>query len=199
MTAETPTPAAGPEVCLTQAAPGLKKLLIGAGWDFTGYDGEPMDVDLCCFVLGRDGQTREDEDFVFYNNPAGAQLSIKHLGDNRTGAGDGDDEAIMVDLDSLSFDVWRIIFVAAIYQGDQNDQSFAQLGKLTLRVEDADGGQEIHRLVLDGAKAGKVTAVRIAEIYRNGVEWFFVPQAEGIEGGLAEAARGYGILISSTT
>jgi tellurium resistance protein TerD len=186
-------------VNLTKASPGLKKLIMGAGWEFLPYEGDPLDIDLCCFVLGRDGQTREDEDFVFYNNPQGAALSVKHLGDNRTGTGDGDDEAIMVDLDSLSFDAWRIVFVVSIYQGNDRDQSFSALRQVILRAENADSGQEINRVSFNGAKMGKATAIKVAELHRDGVEWYLTIMEEPVNGGLAAIAKSYGILISSTT
>lgn len=186
-------------VNLTKTSPGLRKLLVGVGWDWMPYDGEPLDLDLACFVLGRDGQTREDQDFVFYNNPQGAALAVKHLGDNRTGAGDGDNEAIMIDLDNLSFDVWSIVFVVSIYQGEDKDRNFGKLREITTRMENADSGAEIHVHKISGAKLGEATAVKIAEIHRDGVEWHVTPGGEPIKGGLAEAAKSYGLLISSTT
>lgn len=187
------------EVNLTQAYRGLKKLLLGAGWDFNPYEGEPLDIDFSCFVLGRDGMTREDEDFVFYNNPNGAQLAVKHLGDNRTGQGDGDDEAIMVDINNLSFEIWRIILVVSIYQGNERDQGFRDMRELVVRAEDADSGTEIYRSVIPGGTHGGATAIKVGELYRNGIEWIFNPINEPVNGGLAEIARSYGILISSTT
>lgn len=186
-------------VNLTQVSPGLRKLIMGVGWDFLPYDGEALDVDLACFILGRDGMTREDQDFVFYNNPQGAALAVKHLGDNRTGAGDGDDEAIMIDLDSLSFDIWRIVFVVSIYQGEDRDQNFGKLREIVTRAENADSGAEIHRATIPGQQLAEATAVKIAELHRDGVEWHFTPGGEAVRGGLAEAARAYGLLISSTT
>lgn len=199
MNAPKQKPDASGPVNLTQANAGLKKLIVGVGWDFLPYDGDPLDIDLSCFILGRDGMTREDQDFVFYNNQQGAALAVKHLGDNRIGVGDGDDEAIMVDLDNLSFDVWRIVFVVSIYQGDESDTNFSKLDKITFRIENADSGAEVQRMTLQGAKVGAATAVKVAEIYRDGVEWHFVPGGEGIPGGLAAAAKSYGLLISSTT
>jgi len=184
------------ETNLTAENPGLKKLLVGAGWDFLPYNGDPIDIDLSCFALGRDGKTRDDDDFVFYNQPAGAALSIKHLGDNRTGAGDGDDEALMVDLDSLSFDVWRIVFVVSMYQVGEKERTFADLKEATFRVENADSGKEIYRMSFGGVK--DTLAVRVAEIERRGVEWFLRPLNEPVSGGLSAIARDYGILVSSS-
>jgi len=184
---------------LSRENPGLKKLLIGAGWDFNPYDGDPLDVDLSCFALGRDGKTRDDEDFIFYNQPAGAGLSIKHLGDNRTGAGTGDDEAILIDLDSMSFDVWRVVFVVSAYQGNDRDRSLGDLREVTLRIENADNGQELFRMFFGVGDKKDITAVRVAEIERNGTEWTLKNLNEPVSGGLAQIAREYGILISSTT
>lgn len=184
---------------LSKESPGLKKLLIGAGWDFNPYDGDPLDIDLSCFALNREGKTRDDDDFVFYNQPAGAQLAIKHLGDNRTGAGEVDDEAIMIDLDNLNYDIWRIVFVVSIYQGNDNDRSFNDLKEATLRVENADSGSEIFRMFFGGTMPKDITAIRVAEIERNGSEWTLNAINEPVTGGLAEIAKNYGILISSTT
>ncbi len=190
---------ASDDINLTMASAGLRKLLIGTGWTYIPNDTEKPDVDFCCFLIGRDGQTREDEDFVFYNNPQGAGLAVKHLGDDRFSPNDDDDESIIVDLDNMSFDVWRIILVASIYQGNDRDQNFSQIKNLVLRVENHESSAEIHRLTIPGTRVPDATAVKMAEIYREGVQWHFVPLVEPVMGGLAEVARGYGIQISSTT
>jgi tellurium resistance protein TerD len=187
-------------VNLSRNSAGLRKLLIGAGWSFgTHNKHEVMDIDLCCFILGRDNLTREDHDFIFYNNPQGAQLAVKHLGDNRVNINEADNEAIMVDLDAMSFDVWRIIFVASIYQGHEHDQNFSDLKEMVIRAENYDSGAEIARFTLTGDKMGDAAAIKIAEIYREGVEWYFHYMGEPVTKGLSEIAKGYGLLISSTT
>lgn len=189
-------------VSLSQAERGLKRLQIGAGWDFDDTKNDPTDVDLCCFILGKDNMTREDSDFVFYNNPQGAALSVKHLGDNVSNANEADNEAIMIDLDSLSFDAWRIVFVVAIYDGAEHDKSFSKLRSLNIRAENADNGTEIHRFTIKNAAeiigGNNAAALKVAEIYRDGVEWFFMPMVEPAPG-LGEIAKSYGLLISSTT
>jgi tellurium resistance protein TerD len=194
-------PDADQDVNLTKASAGLKKLLIAGGWDFSSASaveaGEPLDMDLSAFILGRDNLTREDEDFVFYNNPQGAQLAVKHLGADR--AGDDADQAVLVDLDNLSFEVWRIVFVASLYQGNEHDQNLSRLTGLTVRIENADTNAVIHAANIPAGGLADSTAVVLGELYRNGVEWHFVPGGKGIPGGLAEAARGYGLQISSTT
>lgn len=191
---------------LTQSTSGLKKILVSAGWDFMPHGGDPLDVDLVCFVLGRDGMTRADEDFVFYNNPNGAGLAVKHLGDNRGGGAEpdapgaeNDNEAIIIDIDNIPFEVWRIVFAITIYQGLEKDQNFGVLQKARLRVENADTGEELVRLTLSSHKMEKATGIKLVELHREGVEWHYAVLKEPVEGGLAEIARSYGILISSTT
>ncbi|NBX66826.1 MAG: hypothetical protein EBQ96_07515 [Proteobacteria bacterium] len=187
-------------VNLTQAARGLKKLNVSISWAFNPYGGKPMDVDFCCFVLGKDGLTREDEDFVFYNNPQGAALAVKMITttDDSTPAS-LQSQTIMVDLDNLSFDVWQVMFVLSIYDGVENDQTFDVLREAVLKVENAEGGAELARLTFSGHKMGDATAIKVAELSRDGVEWHFKALKEPVKEGLASLAKGYGILISSTT
>lgn len=187
---------------LSQMERGLKKLLIGVGWEFEELKNDPLDVDLCCFILGKDNMTREDEDFVFYNNQQGAALAVKHLGDNIANPNEADNEAMLVDLDNLSFDAWRIVFVVAIYQGAEHDKSFKSLRKLSIRMENQENGTEIHRFNIKNATeivgGNGAAALKVAEIYRDGVEWFFMPMVEPAPG-LSDIAKSYGLLISSTT
>lgn len=78
---------------------GLSKVLVGLGWDTNRYDGQnDFDLDVSIFLVGANGKVSGAEDFVFYNNPKGANGAVEHLGDNRTGEGEGDDESIKVDL-----------------------------------------------------------------------------------------------------
>jgi stress response protein SCP2 len=191
-------------VNLTQASQGLKRLNITVTWSFKPYGGKPMDVDFACLALDRHAQTREDTDFVFYSNPQGAGLAIKLLEGAEDGA-EGSSPAslatstIFVDLDNLSFDVWRIMFVLSVYQGVENDQTFDVLKEAVLRIENADTGQELARSIFTNEGMDEATAIKLGEITRDGVEWSFTKIAEAVKDGLADVAQGYGILISSTT
>jgi len=189
---------------LTQTAQGLKKLNVTVTWAFNPYGGKPMDVDFACFVLDRNGMTREDEDFIFYNNPQGAALAVKLLAGAEAGAENSEPASlatstIMVDLDNLSFDIWRVVFVLSIYGGVENDQTFDVLREAVLKVENADGGQELVRTTFSGHKMAEATAIKVGEINRDGVEWHYTALKEPVKEGLASLAKGYGILVSSTT
>lgn len=181
---------------LNQIDPTLRILRVAAGWDLKEYDGENIDVDLSCFVLGKDGHTREDSDFVFYNNLNGVELAVKHLGDNRTGFGARDDEAILIDLQALPYDVYRIVFVLSIYMADERDHTFALVEDAFVRAVNEETERELARDDM-AEKFGDNTAVRFCEIERLGTEWHFRKLYEPVTGGLKEIAEGYGLLITT--
>src|SRR3954451_10678129 len=92
----------GQKVDLTKTNPGLTKVIVGLGWDTNKYDGGlDFDLDSSIFLLGENGKVSTETDFVFYNNPQGGGGAVVHTGDNRTGAGDGDDEQVKVNLTAV--------------------------------------------------------------------------------------------------
>ena len=95
----------GGNVSLSKEAPGMQKMLIGLGWDVRATDGADFDLDGSAFLLNASGKVRSDADFIFYNQPKSADGSVVHTGDNRTGEGEGDDEAIIVELNKVPADV----------------------------------------------------------------------------------------------
>ena len=89
----------GQKVDLTKGNPGLRKITVGLGWDVNRYDsGADFDLDASAFMLGANGKVTRDEDFIFYGNGTHPSGAVVYGGDNRTGAGEGDDEQIHVDL-----------------------------------------------------------------------------------------------------
>ena len=106
----------GQEVNLNEIDPGLHRVFVGVGWNAPAEsDGFPVDIDLTAFLLKPEGRVRRDTDFIFYNNLETESGGVKHRGDNTSGAGDGDDEVIDVDLEKLGFDIDRISFCVTIH------------------------------------------------------------------------------------
>lgn len=185
----------GQKVDLTKGNPSLKHLLIGLGWDVNKYDGgHDFDLDAAAFLLGANGKVRDDEDFVFYNNLKHKSGSVEHMGDNLTGAGEGDDEEIKVDLSKVPADVDKIDFTVTIYDADARKQKFGQVSNAYIRVVDEDSGKEIIRYDL-GEDFSIETAVVVGEIYRNKGEWKFNAIGAGWSGGLAALGRNYGVNV----
>jgi tellurium resistance protein TerD len=184
----------GGNVNLSKEAPGLSKLTIGLGWDVRATDGAAFDIDSSAFLLKADGKVRADQDFIFYNNLKSSDGSVLHSGDNRTGAGDGDDETVNVDLSKVPADVDRIAICVTIHDADARRQNFGQVQKAFVRCVNAAGGTEIARFDLseDGSTE---TALVFGEVYRNGADWKFKAVGQGYKGGLGALASSFGVSV----
>lgn len=185
----------GQKVELTKTNPNLKKVLIGLGWDVKRYDGGyDFDLDAAAFLLGANGKVTSDSDFVFYNqlkHPSGA---VEHMGDNLTGAGEGDDEQIKVDLSKVPANIQKIDFTVTIYEAVQRKQSFGQVENAYIRVVDDVTGTELIHYDL-GEDFSIETAVVVGELYRHGEDWKFNAIGSGFEGGLASLGKNFGVNV----
>ena len=185
----------GQNVDLTKTNPGLKEILIGLGWDTNKYDGgKDFDLDSSVFMLGANGKVASDDDFVFYGNLKHKSGAVEHLGDNLTGAGEGDDEQIKIDLSKVPADVEKIDFTVTIYEAEERKQNFGQVENAFIRVMDATNNKELIRYDL-GEDFSIETAVVIGELYRNKGEWKFNAIGSGFSGGLASLGKNYGVNV----
>ena len=184
----------GQELSLTKLDPTLREIMVGIGWALRAFEGNPVDVDVSVFLLDKNDRTREDEDFVFYNNLSGRGGAVKHLGDSRTGAGQGDDEQIVIDLMALPFEVVKIAFVVSIYSLE-DEHNFEFIKNLYLRVLNKDTTHELFRFELPDEQ-GDGSAIRMGHFERIGSEWVFVAHTETVKGGLAKIATDYDIVVA---
>ncbi len=185
----------GQKVDLTKGNPGLEKVIIGLGWDTNKYDGgADFDLDAAAFLLGANGKVQSDEDFVFYGNLKHKSGSVEHTGDNLTGAGDGDDEVIKVDLSKVPQNVDKIDFTVTIYDADVRRQNFGQVSNAYIHILDAATGNEVLRFDL-GEEFSIETAVVVGELYRYNGEWKFNAIGSGFSGGLRALCLNYGVNV----
>ncbi|WP_102274852.1 TerD family protein [Cytobacillus massiliigabonensis] len=185
----------GQKVDLTKTNPGLTKVVVGVGWDVNKYDGgHDFDLDSSVFLLGDNGKVTSDSDFVFYNNANGGNGSVVHTGDNRTGAGDGDDEQVKVDLANVPANIQRITFTITIHDGEGRNQNFGQVSNSYVRIMSEDSGEELIRYDL-GEDFSIETAIVVGELYRHNTEWKFSAIGSGYQGGLAALAKDFGLQI----
>lgn len=182
----------GGNISLSKEDPSLKNLLLGLGWDVRVTDGADFDLDAAAFLLNASGKVRADSDFIFYNQPKSADGSVEHRGDNRTGAGEGDDECIAVALDKVPTDVEKIAFTVTIHEAEARKQNFGQVSKAYIRCVNQDSKQEIARFDLS-EDASIETAMIFGEIYRHNGEWKFKATGQGFAGGLSALAKNYGV------
>lgn len=184
----------GGNVSLSKAEPGLSKILIGLGWDTRSTDGADFDLDASVFLLSSEGKVRSDSDFIFYNNLRSTDGSVEHTGDNRTGEGEGDDEAIKVNLGLVPADVDKLSVAVTIHDAQTRSQSFGQVANAFIRVVNDEKGNEIVRYDLS-EDASTETAMIFGEVYRNASEWKFRAVGQGFAGGLGPLARNFGVSI----
>ena len=183
----------GQKVDLTKGNPSLKHVLVGLGWDVNKYDGgAEFDLDASAFLLGANGQVPGTDAFVFYGNLKHPSGAVEHMGDNLTGAGDGDDEQITVDLTKIPDNIDKIAFTVTIYEAEQRRQNFGQVSNAYIHIMDSDTNQELIRYDL-GEDFSIETAIVVGEIYRHGGGWKFNAVGSGFQGGLAALCANYGI------
>ena len=186
----------GQKVSLTKDNPGLKKVVVGLGWDVNAFDtGGDFDLDAAAFLLGDSGKVADSDDFVFYRNLTHSSGSVVHQGDNLTGIGDGDDEQIKVDLSKVPDSVTKIAFTVTIYEAEQRRQNFGQVSNAFIRIVDETTNTELIRYDL-GEDFSIETAVVVGELYRHNGEWKFNAIGSGFQGGLAALCGHYGIEVA---
>ena len=121
----------GQKVSLTKGNPGLKNVVVGIGWDINAFDtGGDFDLDAAAFCLTDSGRVSDSNDFVFYGNLVHPSGAVQHMGDNLTGAGDGDDEQIKIDLSKIPANITKIAFTVTIYDAEARHQNFGQVPML---------------------------------------------------------------------
>ena len=186
----------GQKVDLTKKNPSLKNIMVGLGWDVNEFDsGADFDLDAAAFMLGANGKCPTEKEFVFYGNLEHASGAVKHMGDNLTGEGDGDDEQIEVSLAKIPSNVERIALTVTIYDAEPRRQNFGQVSNSYIRIVDADTDSELIRYDL-GEDFSIETAVVVGELYKHNGEWKFNAIGSGFQGGLAALCGHYGIEVA---
>lgn len=184
----------GGNVSLNKEAPGIRAVLLGLGWDARATDGSDFDLDASLFMLRSDGRVRSDADFIFYNNLKSGEGAVEHTGDNLTGVGEGDDEAIKVDLTRIPADVQRLSVAVTIHQAAERRQNFGMVSNAFIRVVDQADSKEIARYDLS-EDASTETAMIFGELYRAESDWKFKAVGQGFQGGLGPLAQTFGVSL----
>jgi len=184
----------GANVSLSNSVPGLTNILIGLGWDARASDGEDFDLDASAYMLSAAGKVRSDADFIFYNQAVSSDGSVKYLGDNRTGEGEGDDEQITVDLSHVPADVEKLVIGVTINEAEARRQNFGMVSQAFVRVVNAGDDSEIVRYDLSEDFSVE-TAIVFGEVYRHSGEWKFRAVGQGFQGGLEAMAKNFGVNV----
>ena len=191
----------GQRISLSKEAPGLTKLMCGLGWDVSKQGGgifgafsSTQDCDLDASVIGLNSNDKwtNQANVVYFGNLSHPSGAITHLGDNLTGAGDGDDEQILIDLSRLPSDITKLVFVVNIYNCVARKQDFGQVKNAFVRLVNVSNNQEIARYNLSGTEYTGMTGMIMAEIYNRNNEWKMAAIGNGINvNGLGELLKTY--------
>lgn len=172
----------GQKIDLTKGGTGLSKVMVGLGWDevqqsrgFFAPPPQDIDCDASVILCGDNGKILPGDTnnfLVYYGNLQHHSGAIVHQGDNLTGAGDGDDEQIMVDLQRVPSNVAKLVFVVNIYDARQRKQHFGMVQNAFIRLVDMSNNSEICRFNLS-EQYNNMTGLVVGEIYRKNGEWKF--------------------------
>jgi len=178
----------------------MKMALVGLGWDTNKYDGGyDFDLDAAAFLLGENGKVISDDDFIFYNNLNSRNDAVIHTGDNLTGAGDGDDEVIIINFEKMPPEVKKVAITVTIHEADIRRQNFGQVSNAYVRVakmENENDMQGTEALRFDLVEEFSIeTAIVVCEIYKHGNDWKFNAVGAGYQGGLAALCRSFGVNV----
>lgn len=168
----------------------LNKVFMGLGWD-VATEGKEIDPDASCAMYYADKNLL---DVVYFGHLKSKDGSIVHSGDNLTGEGEGDDEAINVDLFKVPADVDKLAIAVTIHEADTRKQNFGQVSNAFIRVVNRENGKEVARYDLS-EDASTNTAMIFGELYRNGNDWKFRAVGQGFDGGLGPLARNFGVNV----
>lgn len=192
----------GQRISLSKEAPGLTKLMCGLGWDTAKRSGggvfgafsntQDCDLDASVMCLDENGKIRDTSNLVYFGNLSHKSGAITHLGDNLTGAGDGDDEQVIVDLARLPKEIVKLVFTVNIYDCIARKQEFTQVKNAFVRLVNTSNKQELAKYNLSGSEYKGMTGMIMAEIYNHNNEWKMAAVGNGINvNGLEGLVRAY--------
>jgi len=170
----------------------LNKIKVGLGWDILN---QACDLDASAFMLDANNRVIGDDWFVFYGQPTSPDNSIKHSGDNTTGAGAGDDETIDITLSMVNPSVQKIVFVVTINEALEYNLNFSMVANAYVRVIDEQTNTEIARFALTDYYAN-VTSMVVGELYRHNGQWKFNAVGDGVAKDLAGLCAMYGVNVA---
>ena len=185
----------GQKVSLSKESKGLSNVLVGLGWDaveqrsglFGLFKAADIDCDATAILL-KNGKFTDKNDVVYFGNLTHKSGTVRHMGDNLTGEGDGDDEQILIELSRVPQEYDKIVIVVTIYQAQQRKQHFGLIENAFIRLVDGKNDQEILKYNLTEDYSG-MTAMIFGEIYRYNGEWKFGAIGQGTrDGGIGEMA-----------
>ena len=185
----------GERINLVKTAPGLRRVMLGLGWDSNTFDtGGDFDLDVVAFALNEQQKCPGAEGMCFYNQPTVMNGAIVYSGDCRKGEIAGDDETMTIDLEKLPASIAEVSVVVSIFEAATRRQNFGMVKKSYIRLVDADSGQEIARYDLEDEFSAE-TSVQFGSLARKDGGWRFAAVGAGYKRGLGDFCQAYGLQV----
>ncbi|HEY9770541.1 MAG TPA: TerD family protein [Coleofasciculaceae cyanobacterium] len=188
----------GQRISLTKEDPSLKQIMCGLGWDVAPKSGgffggnKQFDLDSSVICLDANKKLTDVKDIIYFGNLRHSSSAIAHQGDNLTGAGEGDDEVINIDLPLIPPSIAYLVFVINIYKCNQRRQDFSMVNNAFVRLVNRTTNKELARYNLSGAEYKGMTGMILAELYRHNDDWKMAAVGNGFEiATLADLAKIY--------
>ena len=176
----------GQKVSLTKEREGLTKVIAGLGSDevnqkkgFFSFGAKKQDIDCdASAIMLKNGKLRDSKDVIYFNHLRHKSGAVTHMGDNLTGAGDGDDEQIVINLKEVPEEYDKIVLVVNIYKAKEREQHFGMIKNAFIRIVDASNNTEICKYDLSD-DYNNMTSVIFGEVYKHDGEWKFNAIGQG--------------------
>ena len=188
----------GQRISLTKEDPSLKQIMCGLGWDVAPKSGgffggnKQFDLDSSILCLDADKKLTDVKNIIYFGNLRHSSSAIVHQGDNLTGAGEGDDEVINIDLPLIPDNIVYLVFAINIYKCKQRKQDFSMVDNAFVRLVNRNTNQELARYNLSGTEYSGMTGMILAEVYRHNQDWKMAAVGNGFKiDTLADIAKVY--------
>ena len=178
----------GQKIELTKTTPGLTKVQIGGGWDVNKNATGSYDVDISAYLVDVNEKIGSGDNIVYFNHKKNPNGSVELDKDNLTGEGEGDDEKIFINFDTIPADRAAIYFAINIYKAQEKRQNFGVIQNAYIRIVNMADNQQLMRFDLsEDYSTG--TGVLAGKLYRHGTEWKFQAIGEVVNGDIATIAK----------
>ena len=188
----------GQRISLTKEDPGLKQIMCGLGWDVAPNSGgffggnKQFDLDSSVICLDANKKLTDVKNIIYFGNLRHNSSAIVHQGDNLTGAGEGDDEIINIDLPLVPDNISYLIIAINIYKSKQRKQDFGMVDNAFVRLVNRNTNKELARYDLSGIEYRGMTGMILADVYRHNNEWKMAAVGNGFKiDTLADIAKLY--------
>lgn len=188
----------GQRISLTKEDPSLKQIMCGLGWDVAPKTGglfgtnKQFDLDSSVICLNTDKKLTDVKNIIYFGNLRHSSSAIAHQGDNLTGAGEGDDEIINIDLPLIPADIAYLVFAINIYKCNERKQDFSMVDNAFVRMVNRTSNKELARYNLSGRSYQGMTGMILAEVYRYNDDWKMAAVGNGFKvATLADIAKLY--------